>query len=380
MPRHRFKRFSDLAFIQRIDKPRYFGPLLKPCAGFFARQQLDVNRLTNDDDCDRRLLAAFTQLTDDFPPKLLELLYMLDDLADEAGHDRLIAEAERYGTDLSSIDREVSPEEFALAVHQLDEAITRICHEKTLHLKVKNYEEYQARGAQRLSLKSARGHLRTLEAAMAPWFESRNRSRACEIYVYEEEDEIKFQITHGRPFRTDASIDKELQRSRVAYRPQQHDSVIYDTRTGILKVSGQTFAEKELYRETFGKVLFGDVNYFPEGDLYELTALAKGEPLAPVVGIDYARFTEVWVQFSGSQRFLQISRAYDLLEAMKAHGTPDLRQGRIMRAAFLIKYSSGGRPRKLELRPPNVAVYDRDRDGEAVEAFLLENGFLKSKV
>lgn len=47
-----------------------------------------------------------------------------------------------------------------------------------------------------------------------------------------------------------------------------------------------------------------------------------------------------------------------------------------MRASFLIKYRSG-RPRKLELRPPNVAIYDRARDGDAAEAFMYANGLCK---
>lgn len=212
---------------------------------------------------------------------------------------------------------------------------------------------------------------------MAPWFESKNRSRACEIFIREEDDEIKFLITHGRPYRTDASLDEKLRRSRVAYRPQQHDSIIYDTRTGVLKISGQTFAERELYRKTFGKVLFGDPERFPAGDLYSLEPLRKKKHLLTGAGVVRARFTEVWVQFRDSHRFLQITRAQDLFAAMEVHGTPNLAQGALVRAAFLVKYESGGRERRLELRPPNVAIYDRDRDAEAVESFLRANKFLR---
>jgi len=60
------------------------------------------------------------------------------------------------------------------------------------------------------------------------------------------------------------------------------------------------------------------------------------------------------------------------------HGKPNLQEGRIVRASFLMKYESGGRPRKLELRPPNVAILDRDRDGAVAEAFMAANDLLKA--
>jgi len=378
MPQHRFKNFSDLAFIQSIDKPKFLGPMLAKHKTYFDRQKLDVTKLTNDDACDRRLLAVFTKPDEDMPPDLLEKLYVLDDLADESGHDRILNEAERQGMPINGLGDDLTPGEFAIAVHKKHPALIRVCHDKTLYRKIKNYQEYQSKDGKRLSLKSAKAKAKALEAELAPRFESMNRSRACEIYVYEEKGEIKFQITHGRTFRTDGTIDKKLKRSRVAYRPQKHDSVIYDKSTGVLKVNAQTLAEKDLYREKIGKVLFGDANYFPEGDLYTLKPLRRGSAaLAIVQGIESVRLTEVWIQLDDDQRFVQISRAYSLIKAIEDHNKPNLAEGKIVRASFLIKYSSGGRPRKLELRPPNVAIYDRDRDGEPAEAFMSENGYLK---
>lgn len=379
MPQHQLKNFSDLAFIQKVDKPRFMAQLLLPYADYFNANGLDVTKLKNGDGHDRQLLEVFTKADEDMPPKLLESLYVLDDLADENGHDRILTEAERLGLDLNGIvGQDLSPGEFAIAVHQAHPRVLTVCHDKTLYRKVKNFEEYQTPGERRLPLKTAKAKAPAMEKEMAPWFESKNRSRACEIYVYEERHELKFQITHGRPFRTDPSFDKKLERSRVAYRPQKHDTVVYDTRYGVLKVSAQTSAEKELYRRTFGKFLFGDEDHFPEGELYTLKPLRSGKAaLAPVAGIDSVRLTEVWIALDDDQSFTQVSRAYSLIEAAAKHGQPNLQQGKLVRAAMMVKYKSGGRPRKLELRPPHVAIFDRDRDGEVAEAFLKANGFLK---
>lgn len=376
MPRLRFKNFSDLVFIQGIDKPRHLAPLLIPHSEYFGRQGIDVAKLKNDDATDRRLLRVFTQPDEEMPADLLEALYVLDDLADESGHDRILEEAKRQGISLDG--GEFTPGEFAIVVHCGHPGLVQICHEKTIYQKIRNYQEYQAKKNATLALDVAKKRCRQLENELAPWFESKNRSRACEIYPYEERGEIKFLITHGRPLRTEGSIDKQLRRSRVAYRPQKHDSVIYDNRLHVLRINAQTLGEKDLYRESFGKVLFGDAAHFPGGDIYTLAPLRRGAgTMRLVAGIESVRLTEVWIEIDNDQHFVQISKAYNLMDSITQYSRPNLAEGRLVRASFLIKYSSGGRPRKLELRPPDIAIYDRDRDGEPAEAFMRANLYLK---
>jgi len=376
MARLRFKNFSDLAFIQGIDKPQYLRPLLEPHREYFERQGIDVTNLKNGDGTDRDLLRVFTQPGEDMPAELLETLYVLDDLADESGHDRIQHEAERQGINLDGSD--LTPGEFAVMVQSGHPALVQVCHEQTFYRKIKNYQEYQAKGSRRLNLASVRKKLKQLEATLGPWFESKDRSPACEIYAYEEGGEIRFVITHGRMLRTDGSFDRRLRRSRVAYRPQKHDSVIYDNKTCILKINAQTRAEKDHYRDTFGQVLFDDAGFFPGEDLYTLAPLKRGtDALRLVPGIESIRLTEVWIQIDNDQRFVQISKAYNLAESIARYGRPNLAEGRLVRASLLVKYSSGGRARKLELRPTNVAIYDHDRDGGPAEAFMRANGYLK---
>jgi len=376
MARLRFKNFSDLAFIQAIDKPKYIRPLLEPHRDFFARQGIDIANLRNTDATDRQLLQVFTQPDETMPADLLETLYVLDDLADESGHDRIQHEAERQGL---SVDGDgMTAGEFAIAAHRGHPELVRVCHEKTLYRKVKNYQEYQARTNARLSLATVEKRLKQLKSMLGPWFESKDRSPACEIHAYGEDAEVRFLITHGRLLRTDGSFDKRLRRSRVAYRPQKHDSVIYDNRLSVLRVNAQTQAEKSLYRDAFGRVLFDDADHFPGDDLYTLAPLKRGTAAMRLVpGIESVRLTEVWIQIDNDQRFVQISKAYNLAESIAGYGRPNLAEGRLQRASFLLKYSSGGKARKLELRPPNIAIYDRDRDGVPAESFMRANGYIK---
>ena len=378
MARHQLKNFSDLSFIQGIDKPRFMVPLLLPYAEYFKAQGLDVAKLKNSDEQDRKLLQAFTR-ANEMPPHLLHLLYLLGDLADEVGHDRILTEAEQQKTDLMGIiKQDLSLGEFAIAVHQVHPRVLTACHDKMHARKIKNFEEYQTAGDRQLTLDAVVEKVPILETEMAPWFEAKDRSPACKIYAYQERNDIKLHVTHGRPFRIDASLDKKLERSRIGWRPQKHDSIIYDTRYGVLKINAQTGPERDLYRKTFGQVLFGDPGHFPESEIYVLERLRVGKAgIVPVTSIESVRLTEVCIMIDDDQNFTQVSRAYNLIEAAAKHGQPNLQQGTLVRAAMMLKYSSGGRARKLEVRQPRVAVFDRDRDGDVVEAFLKANGFLK---
>ncbi|MDP3722717.1 MAG: hypothetical protein Q8R91_04375 [Candidatus Omnitrophota bacterium] len=378
MARLRFKRFSDLAFLQSINKPRYLVPLLAPFTEYFTRQGLDLSQLANDDATDRKLLEFFTKPDEDMPGDLLELLYVLDDLADDSGHDRILNEVVQCGESLDGLSGELTCGEYAIAVYQAKPGLIQACYEKTVHRKIKNYAEFQSASGARLTLAAARHGKAALEQALAAWFDGRNRGMVCEMYPYQEGSEIRFIVTHGQTYRSEGSIDKNLRKSRVAYRPQKHDSIIYDTQTGILKLNAQSLPEKEEYRKQFGRVYFNDPDHFPSGDIYTLTPMqAASFELSLPHGIASAQLCEVWIQITDDRNVLQITKGYDLLRSAKSRAFPNLAVGEIVRAAFRVKYSGGGKARRLDVRPSNIAIYDHDRDGAAAEAFLRANRFMK---
>lgn len=377
VPQLRFRYFSNLEFLQSVDKPRYLSRLLEGHAGFFARHGLDVGALTNDDACARQLLRVFAEPLDDMPGELLHALFLIDALADEAGHERILEEADRCEMDLATMPDDIAPGDFALAVWLEQPRLVRICHEKTVCHKVKRYYEYRSRDYRRLGLDAIREKVAEMESTLAPWFGSRKRSETCEVFVYEQGDEIRLLVTHGGLFRTDGSITGAKERSRIAYRPQRHDSIIYDTATGLLKIHAQFRAERDTYRAEAGRILFGDPDYFAEGDSYRLDALrANGGMLSLVDGMNRVRLTEVCIDVDGAPCNQETLKGEDLTALVAGCDVREIMPGEIVRACFSIDYTSGGRERKLEVRLPNVADHDRERDGPIVEAFLRANNFL----
>ena len=237
------------------------------------------------------MLEAFTSGRNELPHGLLNDLCVLDDLADEEGHDSILREAVKAGVDLSGIGAEdMSAGEFATAVYLLHPQLLNVCHARAECRKVKNYEEYRAESRQELTLELARSSSLCLVDAIGSWFEGKHRSRACEIYVYQDGEGLEFQIARGRLSRTDPNWDKQLTGGRIGWRPQRRDVVIYDKRRCVLKVNAQFDAERDLYRTTFGMVLFGNANHFSDNEIYTLAPLLKGKScLATVSGIDGVR-------------------------------------------------------------------------------------------
>jgi hypothetical protein len=182
-------------------------------------------------------------------------------------------------------------------------------------------------------------------------------------------------------YRTIRAGNLPLDRSRVGYRPQQRDTVIFDPRGCVLKVSAQADGERELYRQTFGMVFFEDERHFEVRDIYSLEPLRfSPASLVTVAGVESARVVELRLRSSDEHANDYLSQGHDLLAPGRPWDSARLARGRIIRASFLLAYRSGGPPRKLEIRPPNVALYDRMRDGEITEAFLLANGFLTRRL
>jgi hypothetical protein len=183
--------------------------------------------------------------------------------------------------------------------------------------------------------------------------------------------------THGGLFRTDGNITDRLELSRLPWRPQKHDSVVYDVRTGILKVHARFEAERQVYRQTLGLALAADEDFFLAGACYTLEPLrSNGGVLILADGINRARLTEVVVEADSTEWRQTLIKGDDLSKLVAGCGETAVPAGEIVRAYFALSYTTGGRPRKLEVRLPNVADHDRDRDGRVNEGFLRANGFI----
>jgi hypothetical protein len=50
---------------------------------------------------------------------------------------------------------------------------------------------------------------------------------------------------------------------------------------------------------------------------------------------------------------------------------------RLVMAKFRVKFRNAVRPRTVVLRPPNVAIFDRESDSDALNDWLTKRGFIQ---
>lgn len=349
--------------------------MLAPHREYFEREGLDIARLSNDDACARRLLAVFTEAVETMPGDLICALYLTDEVSDEEGMERIVQESARLGIGLPPHGDDVTPGDFAVLVFLECPALIRMCHEKAIARQVKRYYEYPSRDVRRFSRSNFEAIIAELEAVLGLWFEKRKRTRACKLFVYQDHSEVRILVSHGALFRADGNVTGALQFSRLGWRPQKHDSVIYDSATGILKIHAAFEPERRMYRESFGQALAGDPAFFADAACYTLAPLQSNDGVLRLVdGLCEARIIEALVE-TDDPRCRQVSFKGDdvteILAGVASYGAPP---GEIVRTVFALRFASG-RPRKLEMRLPNVADYERERDGEVYESFIQANGF-----
>lgn len=379
MPSHRFRQFGNLAFLNSLDMGRSAIPLLAKYRSHFAAQGFDIEELVGSKDPGRKLLSILTTSVERLPGDLLNALYLVDELGDEEGCQRILEEAERAEVDLPILPANISPGDFAIMVLLEHPDLIRRCREKTVTRRVKRFYEFGSADSRRFTLLDIESAVGSIRADLGPWFKTRRRTETCEVFVYQERNEVRALITHGGLFRADGNITEQLELSRLPWRPQKHDSVIYDTRTGVLKVYATYDQERLRYRESIGRALADDAAFFVASPTYSFERLRSlSGSLRVVEGLDRARLTEAAVETESANCRLAEFKGDDLMEIVAGRDATVFPLGEIVRVRFALHFRSGGKARPVELRLPNIAEYDREREGDVTEAFIRANEMISA--
>lgn len=376
---HRFRQFSNLSFLISLDIAKSVIPLLAKHRHHFATQGFDIDELSTVEAPARQLLSMLTTSVERLPGDLLNALYLVDELGDEEGCQRILEEAEKTQVNLPVLPDNISQGDFAILVLLEHPDLIRRCREKTVTRRVKRFYEFGSADPRRFKLSDIESAVEPIRSDLGPWFKARRRTETCEVFVYQEGDEVRALITHGGLFRADGNITEQLELSRLPWRPQKHDSVIYDTRTGVLKIYATYEKERLRYRESIGRALVGDAAFFVASPTYSFERLRSlSGSLRLVEGLDRARLTEAAVETESANCRLAEFKGDDLMEIVAGRDATAFPLGEIVRVRFALHFRSGGKARPVELRLPNIAEYDREREGDVTEAFIRANELISA--
>lgn len=332
------------------------------------------------------LVKLFTEKARKLPGDLLRALHDLDDMADDAGFDLLCDEARRQGVTVPLIGDGSRVLPFAIKVYLDYPRVFQTALEKRLFTIVSNYREFRPREYRRLPLPSEDRRIE-LSARLGAFFKERGRTDFCEVHGWVEEDELRFVVRHGRPAKTDESIeepDEKEDGEKVAYqvktiplRHPKHDVVVYDNHVGRLKVNASDAPTIDQYVQEFGWLLCDDVKWFQRGQVVSLAPIRELGPasLEKTSGIDNVRLTELVAAFGDDQETVITLAGTDVFKVIAEHAPEFLTRGYLRSAKLLVRYQSGGRERKVILKPPCQIEYDPRREDDTTKRFLEKRGF-----
>jgi len=174
-----------------------------------------------------------------------------------------------------------------------------------------------------------------------------------------------------------AKLEKGRRLKMLHFRPAKDDVVVYTPERDELRIHAGTKGERELYRRTFGMRLFGDDRYFSERKAFTLEPLrSEGAKVLEWDGDgELARIVlrEIEVAYGGGFNDVVIRKSDDIFAAAQARGKdaiPD--SGRLVRASFDFWFTGAKKPRKVQVRPPNILKLGRYCDAAVVQRWLSE--------
>jgi hypothetical protein len=314
------------------------------------------------------------------PREMVDALYYIHETSSHDDMDALLEQAAARGISIQP-DLITSPADVAVQVWLTDPEIVRERHAENIAFRQKNFLYYGGPHATKTCIPVITDHMRNeIETALDDWFEQHNRGRGCRVFFFPHKHRTWILVRHGLPTRREASHQNDGQPSIEVYRPQQHDVLIYDSSNDEMSVHANTKGEIKLYLACFGRILFGDENYFPPSDKFDLHPLiangANSLLCEDVPGIERIRLVEYHRYWGGAYQDIEIQKASDIFASLAARSRELGTAGRLSSAKFKVKFKDSPKERSVTLRPSRTAKYERNEDSELIELWLSKRGFI----
>ena len=352
---------------------------LLPYNDFFLSRGVSLGPQKDSGELDYKgLVNIFMNPDADTPDELAEALYFINEMATADGMDELLEEAEKSKVHVDYLPKS-TPEDIAIQVWLADREIVERKHAEQFLTRPKSFEYFQSESEPTPIEKITRKKLQGLEKDLDNWFEKKKRGRTSKVFAYPKDDETWFLVRHGEPYKREGGI-KNGESTSVFYRPETFDVVVYNETICEIRINAGTIGIKKLYRQKFGKHLFGNEDFFPGTGKYTLDPLkSNGETAlvcSDIEGLERVLLKELHFYWGGPFGEVEIRKASDVLAALSWKDRQINENARLVRAKFQVKFKNATNPRILIIRPPNIANFTRDGDSVIGEIWLAKRGFV----
>jgi len=338
---------------------------------------------TSSSEIDHTLLADILMRPDaSTPAAMVDALYYVHETANAESMDQLLAAIRSRGLRVLH-DPAATPIDLAIDVWMAAPDVVRNHHAEAIAMRQQNFEYFGPQQPVRGAFPPVSDELRPqIELAMDNWFESHRRGRGCRMFIIRHSPMTWILVRHGQHMRREASLKDDGGVGTEFYRPQCHDVLIYDERSGEIGVHANTKGERNLYLRTLGQHLFSGEDHFPRSARFTLDPLVTDggaalnvQDVDEIKSIRLVGYQRYW---GGAHREMESRKAEDVLAALADRGIHNLAGGRLNSATFKVTFEDSEKERSVTIRPPGIARYERNDDSELIEQWLLRRGFILS--
>lgn len=373
------RKFTDPDWLATI-APWRLAALLRPWRDYLGGRGFELPQRS--DECiDCHGLSSVLIAPDaTTPTDMVDALYFVHETSSPDAMDQLLEDAALSGIRPSD-DSHVTAADVAIDIWLANPQALQLRHAQTLAVRQTSFDYYgnSSGGGRRFPDVSDAARQR-IEAAFDEWFDKKRRGRGSRLLVFRQARQVWLLVRHGEIMRREASHGDDGSAGTAFYRPQKHDVLVYDERSGEIGIHAGTLGEKRLYLKTLGAHLFNDENHFPARSRFTLMPLvtlgADALLCNDIRGIDEISLIEYRVFWGGTFKELEVRRATDIFAAARERGIEDPITREPSAAVFRVKFTDARRERRVAIRRPASARYERDGDGAVIESWLRARGFL----
>ena len=314
--------------------------------------------------------SAVWDARDRLPDALLETLHDLHAMSDDFGHGQLVAVARRHGHPLPA---RALPVQLAALLRVERPDLFHEAHARQSVEATRPFYEFVGRAL--VAPSQSETGLRKLEAELRRYFEGLGLGDHCHVQTWQDGDLHAFLIARALCPRA----DREVRDSRMITRewqPVGHDLVVFDRRTGRLRIGARERATRKEYLRGFGTWWFQDPTWFGEGEVVSLEPLLASPTaaLAPVSGLTAVRLVEIELVNRRKHSGKLVSSGDDAFGVLDDFRIAPGRDARLRAARFELQRASG-RTCSVRVVTPNRISGDW-RSERVARRFLEERGFL----
>lgn len=387
MPNLLARSFSSPELFRRL-QPGLLLDWLRPVAGYLEKRGVSLppagDHTGTGLDYDA-LARVFLEPDESLPARLAEELYLVHEMGRPRRLASMLEAAAAGGLELG-LPEEATPVDVALKLLLLDPGLLEELHHCGEMTRARGFHYFAAalQPPPPLAAPSLE-QLRQLEERLDRFYEAWRGGRGTRVFAYcqqrwwQNSPEWLFLTRHGAPFRREETLENG-QPGCVLFRPRKSAILRYDTARGEMGVYCESAREQRALLRAFGSCLFGQADFFPCAEKFDLRPLVElgREALAcaDVPGIAEVRLTNLEFYQRREPWLRTIKESDDLFTLLERKELAwPARVEEITRAGFTVRLRQHQRLRRVTIMPSNRALYTRDEDSALLDRWMQARGF-----